>query len=97
VAGDIPTEDITGEIVLDRRMFYPRTPEVARARLARRVALRSHRPISHGRTGERGFVAAEMETKDAARTISGSNGKLQRNRGTMCVLINFVIRCFEAS
>lgn len=38
VVGDIPSEDISDEIVLDRRMLHPRTPEEARERLARRVA-----------------------------------------------------------
>ena len=37
VVGDVAAEDIPGEIVLDRRMCYPRTPEEARRRLARRV------------------------------------------------------------
>jgi HNH endonuclease len=37
LVGDIPPKAITGEVLLDRRMLYPRTPEEARARLARRV------------------------------------------------------------
>jgi hypothetical protein len=37
VVGDIPADEVSGEVVLGRRMRCPRTPEEARARLARRV------------------------------------------------------------
>ena len=38
VVGDSSSDEPSGEVVLDRKTRYPRTPEEARKRLARRVA-----------------------------------------------------------